>query len=151
MRAAMLALAVSLMASCGSKGSGNGDTRLPTVPITLPNGKVIRAELATEPADQQRGLMFRTSLAADRGMLFVFPAPGDHPFWMYHTLIPLDILWMDVSRRIVFVSAHTSPCRSEKPEECPNYGGGHPAQFILELAAGTAAANGLRVGDTLQF
>ncbi len=151
MRRATLALSLCLAVSCASPDRTDPETRLPTLPVTLPNGKVIRAELATEPADQQRGLMYRTQLARDRGMLFIFPQPGRHPFWMYHTLIPLDILWLDAGRRIVFLSPNTPPCPSEKPEDCPNYGGDHPARFILELAAGAAASNGLKVGDTLRF
>jgi len=136
--------------SCGSRGTET-EARLPTIPVTLPNGKAIRAELATEPADQQRGLMFRTSLAADRGMLFAFPEPANHPFWMFQTLIPLDIIWMDAERRIVFISANTPPCPPEKGQNCPNYGGEQAAQFVLELAAGSAAAHGLKVGDRLAF
>ena len=119
--------------------------------LTLPNGRAIRAEIATNPADQEHGLMFRSSLPPDRGMLFVFRQSGRYPFWMYHTLIPLDIVWMDTSRRVVFISAGTPPCPSEKTQDCPNYGGGEESQYVLELAAGQAAANGLKSGDRLQF
>lgn len=146
-----LLAALYLATACSSTKKEESETRLPTTPITLPNGKVIRAELAVEPADQQHGLMFRTRLAADRGMLFVFPQPGQHPFWMYQTLIPLDIVWLDASRRIVFISANTPPCPPEKGESCPNYGPPGVAQFVLELAAGTAAAQGLKLGDELRF
>ncbi len=145
---------VSLAACSSSPTEGKGDeggTQLATMPVTLPNGKTIRAELATDPASQERGLMYRTSLAPDRGMLFVFGEAGNYPFWMYHTLIPLDIIWMDSNRTVVYISADTPPCRSEKAEECPNYGGGERAQFVLELAAGQAAANGLKTGDRLRF
>ncbi len=147
-----LLLLFLLLVSCRTSPSPETSTELPTIPVTLPSGKVIRAELATEPRDQQRGLMFRTSLAPDRGMLFVFPAPAaNHPFWMYHTLIPLDILWIDSHRRIVFVSPQTPPCPSENPPDCPNYGGPAGAQFVLELSAGSIAAHGLQPGDTLRF
>lgn len=144
-------VALLLFASCRSTPSPDASSNLPTIPVTLPSGATIRAELATEPRDQQRGLMFRTSLAPDRGMLFVFPQAGRHPFWMYHTLIPLDILWIDSNRRIVFLSPHTPPCPSENPQDCPNYGGQEAAQFVLELAAGSVASHGLKTGDTLRF
>ena len=150
MRLAVLSCLV-VLAACQSPQTLDTSTQLPTIPVRLPNGKVIRAEVARDVNDQQRGLMFRTSLAPDHGMLFVFGAPGPRPFWMYHTLIPLDMLWLNQNRRIVFISANTPPCPSEKPEECPNYGGEAYAQYVLELAGGVAAAQGLKVGDTLQF
>jgi hypothetical protein len=146
---AIIAAMAILAFGCGQ--SDAPQSSLPTIPVRLPNGKVIRAELATTPAEQQRGLMYRTELPPGRGMLFVFQDTSNRPFWMYHTLIPLDIIWLDANRRIVFISAETPPCRSEDPADCPNYGDGYPARFVLELAGGRAAANGLKVGDMLQF
>ena len=84
-------------------------------------------------------------------MIFLFPDESPRGFWMYNTLIPLDIIWMDSDRRIVFISAHTPPCKSPNQAECPNYGRGFPAQYVLELAAGQAAARSLKVGDRLTF
>jgi uncharacterized membrane protein (UPF0127 family) len=144
-------LAMSCSGSRPSEASAESDSRLPTMLVTLPGGKAIRAEIATNAADQEHGLMFRTTLPPNRGMLFVFPQSGRYPFWMYHTLIPLDIVWMDASRKVVFVSANTPPCQSEKTQDCPNYGGGEVSQYVLEMAAGQAAANGLKPGDRLQF
>lgn len=151
MRFALVSLFLVFAACSRPTSSADGDAHLPTLPVTLPNGKVIRAELATDPSDQQRGLMFRTSLAPDRGMLFVFAAPSHEPFWMYHTLIPLDIIWLDTNHRIVFISADTPPCPASKGENCPTYGGEPLSQFVLETPAGTAAAQGLKPGDLVQF
>lgn len=137
--------------STASEIAPDSDSHLPTMVIRLPNGKAIRAEIATNPADQERGLMFRSSLAPDRGMLFVFPQSARYPFWMYHTFIPLDIIWMDANRTVVFISANTPPCQSERTQDCPNYGGNELSQYVLELAADQAAANGLKSGDRLQF
>jgi hypothetical protein len=154
MKVAVLVASWWLITSCSppSDSSKSGAaTRLPTTLVTLPSGKVIRAELALAAADRQRGLMYRTVLAPDEGMLFFFPEFGYYPFWMYHTLIPLDIIWMDANRSIVFISADTPPCRSEKVEDCRNYGGEQRAQYVLELAGGAAAKNGLKPGDKLRF
>ena len=124
---------------------------LPSSPVNLPNGAVIQAELATSFGERQRGLMNRTELAAGRGMLFEFEQAALHRFWMFGTLIPLDIIWLDPDRRVVFISADTPPCESSNPGECPTYGPQQPSRFVLELAGGQAATNGLRLGDQLEW
>lgn len=121
------------------------------VSITLPDGAVIRAEVVSSAPEQQRGLMFRRELAPDRGMLFNFAAYEEHTFWMFQTLIPLDIIWMDPEGVIVEISADTPPCGSTNPSDCPNYGGSVKSQYVLELAGGQAAAHQLQVGDRIRF
>ena len=95
--------------------------------------------------------MFRKNLAHDHGMIFMFTDQTPRGFWMYNTLIPLDIIWIDANQRIVFISANTPPCPSRNPTECPNYGVGIPAQYVLELAAGQAMKHNLKVGEQLNF
>jgi len=119
--------------------------------ISLPGGKKIRVEVVTHPIDMMRGMMFRDSLAADRGMLFIHGEPGNYSYWMYQVRVPLDIIWMDRSRRIVEISANTPPCKSEKGSECPKYGGTKKALFVLELAGGMAARYRLDVGGEISF
>jgi uncharacterized protein len=118
--------------------------------VTFPNGKQVRAESMLTEADMRRGMMFRDSIAPDRGMLFFHPAPGKYKYWMYQVRIPLDIIWMDRDRRIVEISAGTPPCTTEAGE-CPNYGGNYDALYVLELGGGMAAKYGLKVGDSLRF
>ncbi len=118
--------------------------------VTLPGGQKIRAEVMMHPTDMIRGMMFRDSLAPDRGMLFIHAEPGFFPYWMYQVKIPLDIIWLDSSRAIVEISANTPPCRSEA-KDCPNYGGRQRAQYVLELAGGMADKYGLRAGDRIMF
>ena len=84
-------------------------------------------------------------------MLFVFADMQPRSFYMYQTLIPLDILWLNADRRIAYISADTPPCPSKNAAACPNYGEGVPAQYVLELGGGQAAAQGLQVGDRLGF
>jgi uncharacterized membrane protein (UPF0127 family) len=126
-----------------------GQAHLPGTPVDLPDGSEVFAEVAAGFGEQQRGLMFRRELPAGQGMLFLFDNPGRYGFWMLNTLVPLDILWLDSERRIVFISANTPPCPTGTA--CPTYGSDVTAQFVLELAAGQAAARGLRVGDQLDW
>ncbi len=64
-------------------------------------GQTIQVEVAATPQARQRGLMGRTYLPADSGMLFVFEAPGRHCFWMHDTPLPLSIAFMDENGRVV--------------------------------------------------
>jgi hypothetical protein len=128
-----------------------GDPRLPSTPVRLPSGDDVQAELAATFAERQRGLMFRRVLPSAQGMLFLFENPGRYSFWMFNTLVPLDIIWMDEQRRVVFISENTPPCPPELSTLCPTYGGGEQAQFVLELAAGQAAAYRLSLGDRIEW
>ena len=101
-------------------------------------------EIADSDATRERGLMFRTHMANDHGMLFVFPDAQTRYFWMKNTLIPLDILFFDSHKRLINVSADTPPC---KTTSCPTYGSAAPAQYVLELNAGMAAKLGLKAGE----
>jgi uncharacterized membrane protein (UPF0127 family) len=128
-----------------------GEPPFASTPVDLPGGRSILAELALFSSEQQRGLMQRTELAPDRGMLFLFDRPQVLTFWMFGTLIPLDILFLNADRRIVFISADTPPCRSQDSSGCPLYSSREPAQFVLEIAGGQAARLGLRPGDRLDW
>jgi uncharacterized membrane protein (UPF0127 family) len=127
-----------------------GSPHLPSTPVELPDGAEIQAELAATFAERQRGLMNRRSLDPRHGMLFLFESLGNYSFWMLNTLVPLDIVWMDSGGRIVFISANTPPC-PPSTTACPTYGGQQPSQFVLELAAGQAAAHRLAIGDRLRW
>jgi uncharacterized membrane protein (UPF0127 family) len=147
--AALLALCACGTFSCGPKTSEVDG--LSTTELTFPNGKTVIAETMLRDEDQMRGMMFRDSLAKDRGMLFIHPTEANVPYWMYQVRIPLDIIWMDHQRRIVEISANTPACTSKSSRDCPNYGGHEKARYVLELAGGGAALYGLHVGDALTF
>ena len=148
MRILALAASLAFLSGCGSKPSSHED--LGNRDITLPRGQVIRVETMMDPKDMLRGMMFRTSLAPDRGMLFVHVKTGQFGYWMYQTYIPLDIVWMDSSKRIVEIVPNAPPCKTEA-SKCPHFGGTQPAQYVLELASGMAQKYGLRVGDEVSF
>lgn len=117
--------------------------------VSTPNGDVISVELALTQEQRMQGLMYRTSLPENSGMLFVFDSAQPLSFWMKNTLIPLDVLFLDEKGTIVTI--HTmEPCPDEEPQ-CPSYPSEVPAQYGLELNAGRAKELGLEVGDQLKI
>jgi hypothetical protein len=150
-----LALALAMGAAVVLNGCGGGQDQglkaLNLREVKLPDGQIIQAETAIAPEELERGLMFRESLAPDRGMLFVHNTEGQYPYWMYHCKISLDMIWMDRQRRIVEIAENVPPCPPGPPEQCPNYGGHAAALFVLELAAGQAARHGLKNGQVIEF
>ena len=138
-----------LLGACGPKPTTLAD--LNTTEVTFPSGKTVQAEMMLRPEDQARGMMFRESLAKDRGMLFVHSSDGNYPYWMYQCRIPLDIIWMNHDRQIVEISPNTPACPSTSARECPTFGGHEKARYVLELAGGGAALYNLKVGDGINF
>jgi uncharacterized membrane protein (UPF0127 family) len=112
------------------------------------DGQCVKAEVAVTTEERQRGLQFRTTLGDDEGMLFIFPSIRRQSFWMKDTLIPLDIIWMDSDKRVVFLIPHILPCESE---QCPVYTPDTDAGYVLEVNAGMAAKLGLGVGSQAVF
>jgi uncharacterized membrane protein (UPF0127 family) len=109
-------------------------------------GKHFKVEIADTRDKQALGLMFRESMAADHGMLFIFPTEAPRSFWMKNTRIPLDIMYFDEDFKLVSISADIPPCRVSR---CPSYPSAAPAKYVLELNAGTASELGVGVGDRL--
>lgn len=107
------------------------------------------AEICETPEQRTRGLMFRESMDANKGMLFVFEKEGEHFFWMKNTLIPLDIIWINKDKRVVHIEKDVQPCITG--EECVKIKSNEPAQYVLELIAGSAEKINLKIGDELYF
>ena len=128
----------------------DSDQLVSTRPVTLPDGAVIQAEVKVTGEEMARGMMFRDSLASDKGMLFIHSAPGTNAYWMHNCHIALDIIWMNPAHRVVEISANTPPCQAQ-PRDCPSYGGHFPAQYVLELGSGEARKHSVDVGKTLSF
>lgn len=111
------------------------------------DGHRYAVEVARTEADRERGLMFRDTLPADHGMLFIHPRQEPQAYWMKNTRIPLDILYFDESHRLVSQQRDVPPC--SLGDACPPYPSEAPARYVLELNAGEAARLGLRNGDAL--
>jgi hypothetical protein len=102
--------------------------------------------IADTPAERERGLMFVQSLKSDVGMLFIFEQSGLYPFWMKNTLIPLDIVWLDEDKKIVFIKNNALPCGADA---CPNIVPAAEARYVLEINAGTAERLQWKIGDVM--
>ena len=129
-----LALVLSIQA-CAAKG--------PSVEL---KGHTFSIEVADTDAAREHGLMDRTEMAADHGMLFVFNDDAPRAFWMKNTKIPLDMLYFDADRRLVSVQHNVPPCTADP---CPAYSSGAPARYVLELNGGEAKKIGVTAGDEL--
>jgi len=105
-------------------------------------------ELAQTPHERQEGLMYRETLDADGGMLFMFEDEGVYAFWMKHTLIPLDIIWIDANYTIVHIANDVQPCVADP---CPSVYPDAAAQYVLEINEGLAENYGFSVGDEVTF
>lgn len=117
--------------------------------VIFPDKTRVSVELAVTPEERARGLMFRTEMAPNEGMVFVFEEPGFYPFWMKNTLIPLDMVWVDAGYRVVSIQHSVPPC---KKDPCPNFSpSSDNAVYVVELVSGFARDHGLKKGDTLVF
>lgn len=121
-----------------------------TTDITLPGGQLIKTEFVYDTAGALRGMQFRNSIAPDHGMLYAHRIPGKYGYWMYQTLIPLDMIWMDSKNNVVEIVENAPPCKTPA-SQCPHYGGNQVAQYVLELGAGMVKKYGVKVGDTINW
>ncbi|MFQ5531293.1 MAG: DUF192 domain-containing protein [Candidatus Nanoarchaeia archaeon] len=101
-------------------------------------------ELARTSEEHLKGLMFREVLNSNEGMLFVFEKSGVYNFWMKDTLIPLDIIWMNSEKEVIFIYENALPCLEER---CTTYGPNSESLYVLEVNAGTVDRINLSVGD----
>ncbi len=112
--------------------------------VQLPaGGTQVRAEIARSSEQINQGLMYRTSMAADRGMLFVFSGDGMHSFHMENTYIPLDMVFITSDLKIVNIYANAQPL-------APGWiSSESPCHYVLEVNGGFCAAHGISVGQTV--
>lgn len=106
--------------------------------------KTIAVEEVKSLRDKQKGLSGRESIADNRGMLFIYDEAGKHCFWMKDMKFPIDILWLDESRQVVYIAAHVPP-ESFPDSFCPP----EDAKYVLEVKAGLSDQAGVDVGSQL--
>ena len=134
-------LGALVSAACGA-GKASATSKLETVEVVTGRGRArFQVEIAATLAEQKRGLMFRKSLAPDRGMLFTYKRPQPAAYWMKNTLIPLDIIYIQADGRILSIVRNARP-----HDETPLPAGGL-VLGVLEIAGGRAAQLGILPGD----
>jgi uncharacterized protein len=104
-----------------------------------------QVEVADTPAKRELGLQYRRDLAADRGMIFLFPSESHHSFWMKNTPIPLDMIFINSDRKIVGIVEQAVPFSTDS-RSVPA-----ASQFVLEINGGLAGRYGVKVGDSISF
>jgi uncharacterized protein len=121
---------------------------LQVVPLKIHRGNKVltfRVELARTPLEQAKGLMFRTAMGLDEGMVFPFDPPRGASFWMRNTVIPLDLIFIAPDGRISNIAANAVPY-----DETPLTSTGE-AKAVLELNGGRAAQLGIVPGDKVEW
>lgn len=124
-------------------GAGAAAEASELVPLRV-GGIEIQVEIADDADERQQGLMYRESLEANQGMLFVYPEQRTLGFWMKNTLISLDIAYIDREGRIVDI-------QQMEPQTTETHDSAAPAMYALEMNQGWFEANGIRIGDLIEF
>jgi len=120
---------------------------LQEIPLTITSGKAVHkftVEVAASPDEQERGLMFRRSIAPDRGMIFPYSPPQEVAFWMKNTWIPLDIVFIRSDGTIARITHAQAMDLTPLPS-------GEPISAVLEIAGGRAAQLGIKEGDIARW
>lgn len=131
-------------ASVPARHPESGLTVIPLTVTTASGTHRFRVEVAASPADQQKGLMFRTGMGADEGMIFPNSPPQPRAFWMHNTVIPLDIIYIGPDRRVLNI------VRGE-PYNDTSLPSAGPVINVLELNAGRSAELGIKPGDLVAW
>ena len=141
MRAVLLVLTIAIIAYFAFTGGSDGAAE-----FRWQGGQArFAVEIADDQAERAQGLMFRESLPAASGMLFVYDKPQTVSFWMKNTLIPLDIIFIAADGTVMRVAGMAKP-HNETPLPA-----GSAVQFVLEINGGLAARLGLGEGAVLRY
>lgn len=145
-KVALAAALGTLLVAAGFASEGRAETGA-LEPLTIETGTgvhVIQVEVARTAEERAVGLMHRTELAPDRGMLFDYGTTRPATMWMKNTLISLDMFFAESDGRIVTVAERTTPLSEKRIRS------GQPVRFVLEMIAGSARRLGIAPGDRLR-
>jgi uncharacterized membrane protein (UPF0127 family) len=108
----------------------------------------IRADVVDDELSRELGLSGRSSLSEDAGMLFVFEKESRYGFWMKGMLIPLDIIWLNKDKRVIFVERDLPPCTDSY---CPGHGPQTTSLYVIEVAANYTIRHNISNGTGVFF
>ncbi len=131
-----------------TKGAQSSELRTVTIHTSSRKEVRVRVEIADNAFERARGLMYRTALAEDRGMLFVYGGEQKLSFWMKNTFIPLSIAFIDSEGRIVDIQDMKPLPLDDDP---PHYVSAKPVQYALEVNQGFFEERGVKVGDKAEL
>ena len=145
-RAALSVVLGTLLAVAGLASAGRAESgALERLTVETEAGEhVVMVEVARTAEERSIGLMHRTELAPDRGMLFDFGATRPVTMWMKNTLISLDMFFAESTGRIVAIAERTTPLSEKRIRS------GQPVRFVLEMIGGSARRLGIAPGDRLR-
>jgi uncharacterized membrane protein (UPF0127 family) len=109
------------------------------------DGSSVEVELANTPDQHERGLMFRTKMQENEGMLFSFDMPSVHTFWMHNTCIPLDMMFITEDGFIAGI-VESAPTLDDSGRSIPC-----PVDYVLEVNAGFARRHGIKPGQRIKL
>jgi len=136
-----LALAALALAVQGAAAGAPADCAVDRITLLTEDGpRAFRIEIADDPAEQSRGLMFRPQMAPEAGMLFVFEPPKQAQFWMRNTMIPLDMVFIDATGRVESIAVR----RDTYSQRVSSSEG--EVRAVLEINAGLSEALGIGPG-----
>ncbi|MDB5685764.1 MAG: hypothetical protein JWR77_353 [Rhizorhabdus sp.] len=145
---AALGLALAPVAGCGPISAKPAVEKVARVPLDIRTAKGVlhfQVEVARTEPEQERGLMYRTSLPERGGMIFPMDPPRWASFWMKNTLIPLDLIFIRADGHIARIAANAVP------ESLATIESGEPVAAVLEIVGGGAAAAGIEAGDVVHW
>ena len=115
--------------------------------LIMPNGQRLKAEIADDQTEREKGLSGREDLADNSAMLFKFETESkDHCFWMKDTKFSLDMIWLDANKKVVTIKNNVAP-ETYPNSFCP----GQPAQYVIEIPAGKSDMYGLKQSAQVRF
>ena len=138
-----IVVAFVLLAAIGCRQSSTAPSGMPTVTMQI-GQRTFTLEVANNDEEKARGLMRRDSMPANWGMIFVFADADERTFYMKNTRIPLDIVFIDETGKVISIKQMQPYDLSLTPSD-------GPARWAIELNQGAAAAAGLKVGDNLKI